>query len=57
MAEIRNQKEVFEGSGRRGRRGPDRRSRWPRRKSDWLMMLVKYAAVAIAGALLFKYLG
>ena len=57
MAEIRNQKEVFEGSGRRGRRGPDRRSRWPRRKSDWLMMLVKYAAVAIVGAVLFKYLG
>ena len=56
MAESRQQREVFEGAGRR-KRGSDRRSPWPRRKADWMLMFVKYAAVAIAGALLYKFLG
>lgn len=56
MAEIRNQKEVFEGTGRRNR-GRDRRSPWPRRKSDWIMIVAKYLAVAVAAVLLVKYFG
>ena len=56
MGEIRNQKEVFEGSGRR-KRDSDRRSAWPRRKSDWIMIIAKYLAVAVAAVLLVKYFG
>lgn len=55
MAEIRNQREVFDG-GERRKKGEDRR-RAKRRKSDIFMMIVKYLGVALLAALLVKYLG
>lgn len=55
MSEERNERAVFEGSNQRSR-GPDRR-RASRRKSDLLMILLKYASVALVAALLAKYLG
>ena len=56
MAETRNQREVFEGAGRR-ERGADRRSRWPRRKLDWVLMIAKYLVVIATTATLVKFFG
>ena len=56
MAEKRNQRAVFEGTGRHKRSG-DRRSPWPRRKADWILIIAKYLVVAAAAALLVKYFG
>lgn len=56
MAEKRNERTVFEGAARH-KRGSDRRSPWPRRKADWIMIIAKYLAVAVAAALLAKYFG
>ena len=56
MAQKRNERAVYEGAGRHKRSG-DRRSRWPRRKADWILIIAKYLLVAVAAALLVKYFG
>jgi hypothetical protein len=56
VSEERNERAVFEGVKEHSRSGVDRRKK-SRRKSDMVMTVLKYLAVALLAALLAKYLG
>jgi hypothetical protein len=56
VSEERNERAVFEGVKEHSRTGSDRRKK-SRRKSDMVMTVLKYLAVALLAALLAKYLG
>ncbi len=55
MSEERNERAVFEGENRR-EQGADRRKA-TRRKSDFVMMVLKLFSVAVVAALLVKFFG